>query len=177
MIHFSTDCVFSGKKGNYRESDASDAEDLYGRSKYLGEVSEPNCLTLRTSIIGRELSRTQGLLEWFLSQRGTIKGFRKAVFSGFTTLEMSRIVEKLLVEYPEAAGIYHVSSDPISKYGLLMLIKDKMGLETIIEPDDAYHCDRSLDSSRFRQEFQYTPPTWVEMVEELVQEMERKEGS
>jgi dTDP-4-dehydrorhamnose reductase len=83
----------------------------------------------------------------------------------------------MLVEYPETEGIYHVSSDPISKYDLLMLIKEKMGLDTIIEPDDTYRCDRSLDSSRFREEFQYTPPTWVEMVEELVHVIEKEEGS
>jgi len=175
MIHFSTDCVFSGKKGNYKESDTSDAEDLYGRTKYLGEVFEPRCITLRTSIIGRELTRKQGLLEWFLSQKGPIRGFRKAIFSGFTTLEMGRIVEGLLVEYPKASGVYHVSSDPISKYDLLVLIKEKMALSVTIEPDDAYQCDRSLDSSRFRMEFQYSPPAWEEMVGELVSDMKKEE--
>jgi dTDP-4-dehydrorhamnose reductase len=167
MIHFSTDCVFSGKRGNYQEYDFSDAEDLYGRTKYLGEVQDSNCLTLRTSIIGKELSRKQGLLEWFLTQRGQVHGFKKAVFTGFTTLELSRVIEKILGEYPGTNGIYHVSSDPISKYDLLMLIKEKLGLSTEIIPDETVQIDRSLNSERFRREFNYTPPTWEKMVEEL----------
>src|SRR5262245_57999934 len=114
LVQLSTDCVFSGRKGAYTESDVPDAEDLYGRSKYLGEVAGPRCLTLRTSIIGRELSRKTGLLEWFLSQRGkTVNGFRNAVFSGFTTHEMARIIECLLTRSPGAQGVYHVSSAPI----------------------------------------------------------------
>jgi dTDP-4-dehydrorhamnose reductase len=167
MVHQSTDCVFSGNKGNYQESDPSDAEDLYGRSKFLGEVHDNHCLTLRTSMIGRELSRKQGLLEWFLAQQGMVKGFRNAIFSGFTTLELSRIIENLLVNYPEAAGVYHVSSETISKFDLLVLIKEKMGLAVEVISDEAVHCDRSLDSTRFRKEFNYTPPTWEFMIEEL----------
>ncbi len=167
MVHVSTDCVFSGRKGGYRETDLSDAEDLYGRTKYLGEVYDSHCVTLRTSIIGKELSRKQGLLEWFLSQKGSVQGFKNALFSGFTTLEFSRIIEKILVEYPEKEGLYHVSSDPISKLDLLTLIKRKMGLRIEIIPTDEPRLDRSLDSSRFRTEFNYTPPTWEEMIGEL----------
>lgn len=167
LIHLSTDCVFSGKKGNYSEADLSDAEDLYGRSKYLGEVSDSHCLTFRTSMIGRELTRKQSLLEWFLAQKDTITGFRGAIFTGFTTLELSRIIERMIVDYPAAAGLYHVSSDPISKYDLLMLVKKKMKLDVEIVPDDSYRCDRSLDSSRFRREFKYNPPAWELMIEEL----------
>ena len=166
MVHFSTDCVFSGKKGNYQESDLSDAEDLYGRTKYLGEVSDNHCLTIRTSMIGTELSRKKGLLEWFLAQNEKVSGFKNAIFSGFTTLELSRIIEKIVFKYTEAAGLYHVSSDPISKFDLLTLIKEKMGLAIDIIPDETVRCDRSLDSTRFRREFNYTPPTWEEMVEE-----------
>lgn len=167
LIHLSTDCIFSGKKGNYQESDLSDAEDLYGKTKYLGETQDSHCLTLRTSIIGRELSRHKSLLEWFLAQRGTIKGFTKAIYTGFTTLEMSRIIENMLVNYPEASGVYQVSSDPINKYELLLLFREKLGLTIEIIPDDSFCCDRSLDSSRFRKEFLYTPPTWETMIEEL----------
>lgn len=167
LIHLSTDCIFSGKKGSYLESDPSDAEDLYGKTKYLGEVHEANSLTLRTSIIGRELSRHTSLLDWFLAQTGTVKGFTKAIYTGFTTLEMSRIIEKMLLKFPEASGVYHVSSDPINKYELLLLIREKLGLDIEIIPDDAFYCDRSLDSSRFRAEFNYTPPTWPAMIEEL----------
>ena len=167
MVHMSTDCVFSGRKGRYRETDLSDAEDLYGRTKYLGEVHDSHCVTLRTSIIGKELSRKQGLLEWFLSQRGSVQGFKNALFSGFTTLELSRIIEKILTEHPEKGGLYHVSSDPISKFDLLTLIKRKMGLRIEIIPTEEPRLDRSLDSTRFRKEFNYTPPTWEEMIGEL----------
>lgn len=167
LIHMSTDCVFSGEKGNYRESDSSDAEDLYGKTKFLGEVHDSNCLTLRTSIIGRELNRKTSLLEWFLAQKGTVKGFKKAIFTGFTTLEMSRIIEKMLREYPYAAGVYHVSSEPINKYDLLLLIQEKLGHDIKVIPDDTFCCDRSLDSTRFRSEFKYIPPDWSTMIEEL----------
>ena len=119
LIHLSTDCIFSGKKGNYLESDPSDAGDLYGKTKFLGEVKDDFCLTLRTSIIGPELSRKKSLLEWFLAQEGTIKGFRKAIYSGFTTLEMSRIIE-LMFLHPKAYGVYQVSSEPINKYDLCL---------------------------------------------------------
>jgi dTDP-4-dehydrorhamnose reductase len=172
MVHLSTDCVFSGNKGNYQESDPSDAEDLYGRSKFLGEVHDNHCLTLRTSMIGRELSRRQGLLEWFLAQHGVVKGFQNAIFSGFTTLELSRIIEDVLVNYPEATGVYHVSSDPINKFDLLVLIKEKMGLAVEIIADETFRCDRSLDSMRFRKKFNYTPPTWEVMIEELSEVIE-----
>ena len=171
MIHLSTDCVFSGKKGNYREDDPSDAIDLYGKSKYLGEVNEQHCITLRTSMIGRELSRKKSLLEWFLAQKGSIKGFKKAIFSGFTTQELSRIIEIILMQYPTASGIYHVSSKPISKYDLLSLIKDRLQLPINIIPDESFVCDRSLDSSKFQQEFNYNPPPWEKMVEELCEGM------
>lgn len=174
LIHLSTDCVFSGKKGNYSEDDMSDAEDLYGRSKYLGEVTDSHCLTFRTSMIGRELSRKQSLLEWFLAQKDAIRGFRGAVFTGFTTLEISRIIERMIVDYPGASGLYHVSSEPISKYDLLMLVKKKMNLDVEIIPDDSYRCDRSLDSSRFRREFKYDPPAWERMIEELSRDTEEK---
>jgi dTDP-4-dehydrorhamnose reductase len=167
LIHLSTDCIFSGKKGKYLESDPSDAEDLYGKTKFLGEVHETNSLTLRTSIIGRELSRHSSLLDWFLAQTGTVKGFTNAIYTGFTTLEMSRIIEKMLLEFPDAAGVYQVSSDPINKYDLLLLIREKLGHGIEIIPDEVFRCDRSLDSSRFRNEFNYTPPAWPAMIEEL----------
>ena len=171
LVHMSTDCVFSGRRGNYRESDPSDAEDLYGRAKFLGEVSDAPCLTLRTSIIGRELSRKTGLLEWFLAQRGkTVKGFRNAIFSGFTTAEMSRIIEQLLVAHPRASGLYHVSAEAISKYELLRKINDALGLNITVVPESEPRCDRSLDSTRFRDEFGYHPPTWDAMVSELAKE-------
>jgi dTDP-4-dehydrorhamnose reductase len=170
LVHMSTDCVFSGKKGNYVETDLSDAEDLYGKSKFLGEVHDRHCITLRTSIIGRELSRKKSLLEWLLSQHETVKGFKNAIFTGFSTLEMCRIIEKILMSHPNANGLYHVSSEAISKFDLLMLIKEKMHLDVQIIPDENFRCDRSLDSTRFRKEFHYAPPSWEKMIEEIANE-------
>lgn len=171
LVHFSTDCVFSGRRGKYLETDVSDAEDLYGRTKYLGEPSGEHCVTLRTSIIGRELTRKSGLLEWFLAQRGTVRGYTKAIFSGFTTLEMSRIVNKVLTARTPLSGVYHVSSEPISKFELLTMIRDALRLPTEIEPYGEFQCDRSLDSSRFREALAYRPPEWKVMIEELAQDI------
>jgi dTDP-4-dehydrorhamnose reductase len=137
----------------------------------MGEVAEPGCLTLRTSIIGRELSRRTGLLEWLLAQRGgTVKGFRHAVFSGFTTHELARIIGRLLTDFPSAHGLYHVSAEAITKFDLLHKINRTLRLGITIEPDDTFRCDRSLDSTRFRSEFGYAPPSWAEMVEELTKD-------
>jgi dTDP-4-dehydrorhamnose reductase len=167
VIHVSTDCVFSGRKGMYTEADNPDAEDVYGRAKLLGELDAPHCLTLRTSFVGRELAGKHGLLEWFLAQSGTIKGFRRAVFSGFTTLELSRIIDMLLTKFPEASGLYHVSSAPIDKYSLLKLFQERFRRPLTIEADDSMVIDRSLDSSRFRHDFHYRPAEWPAMVQEL----------
>jgi dTDP-4-dehydrorhamnose reductase len=170
LLQLSTDCVFSGRKGRYLETAPSDAEDLYGRTKFLGEVGgkgEEHCLTLRTSSIGPELSCKTGLFEWFLAQSGTIKGFTKAVYSGLTTIEMGRVVERVLTTRLSAGGLYHVSSEPIDKFSLLVLLRGKLGKSIEIVPDESFACDRSLDSTRFRREFGYTPPTWDAMAEEL----------
>ena len=167
MIHISTDCVFSGKKGRYTEDDPSDAEDLYGRTKYLGEVTYPHCITLRTSIIGMELKNRLGLIEWFLAQQGTINGFRNAIYSGFTTDEISRIIAKIIIPNPDLHGLYQVSSEPISKYNLLMLAKGCFKKEIDIQPDEEFHSDRSLDSTRFRKATGYKPPSWQEMINEM----------
>ncbi|MEX2281184.1 MAG: SDR family oxidoreductase [Gemmatimonadota bacterium] len=167
LVHFSTDCVFSGRKGGYTETDTPDAEDLYGRTKLLGEVRGEGCLTLRTSLIGHELGRNTSLVEWFLSQKGHARGFRNAIFNGFTTIEMARIVEMLLTKYPAAQGVWHVSSDPIDKYTLLNLIRKHYRLDIQVEPDDVFKCKRSLDSTPFRKRFEYRPPSWENMIEEM----------
>jgi dTDP-4-dehydrorhamnose reductase len=169
FVHFSTDCVFSGRKGNYRETDQPDAEDLYGRTKLLGEVAEPHCLTLRTSMVGPELSRKTGLLEWFFAQRGqTVKGFTKAIFSGFPTSELARIVELVLTDVPAIHGLYHVAAQPISKYDLLRLVRDRLQFPVTIERDETFECDRSLDGSRFRQDTGYSAPVWESMIDDMV---------
>lgn len=171
MIHISTDCVFSGKRGQYREDDPPDPVDIYGHSKLLGEVTRPGVITLRTSIIGRSLYRKASLIDWFLRQSGSIRGYRKAIFSGFTTQELARVIAMLLERQREAAGIYHLSSSAISKYDLLVRLRDKLGRKIEIAPDDEVRIDRSLDSSRFRAEFGYAPPSWDRMLDELAAEL------
>jgi dTDP-4-dehydrorhamnose reductase len=171
LLHFSTDCVFSGEGGNYTEADAPDATDLYGRSKLLGEVEGPGCLTLRTSILGRDLVKDVGLLEWFLSNRGgSVRGFRRAVFSGFPTVELARIVEWIIAEHPGLEGVYHVASPPIDKYDLLVRIRDAMELDIEIIPDDALVIDRSLSCARFREATGFEPRSWTAMVRALAED-------
>jgi dTDP-4-dehydrorhamnose reductase len=167
MIHIGTDCVFSGKKGNYLESDLPDATDLYGRTKLLGEVDSPHCVTLRTSIIGHELAGRHGLIEWFLAQEGSVRGFARAVFSGLPTVELAGIVAERVLPNEGLSGLYHVSSAPVSKYELLRLVMERYGKRIRIERDEALVCDRSLDASRFREATGYQPPLWPEMVSRM----------
>jgi len=170
MIHVSTDCVFDGEKGRYAESDPSNATDLYGRTKLLGEVVYPHCVTLRTSIIGHELKGNYGLVEWFLRQKETVRGFRKVIYSGFPTIELSRIIGDYVIPNPDMKGLYQVSSNPISKYELLQLIKGQYGKKIEIVPEDSVRADRSLDSSIFRTLTGYNPPEWTELVREMHQD-------
>lgn len=168
LIHYSTDCVFSGNKGNYSEEDFPDANDLYGRTKLLGELNEKNCLTIRTSIIGRELTSSHGLIEWFLSQNGkSVQGFRKVIFSGLTTNAHAEILEKIIVEYPHISGLYHVSSQSISKLDLLNLVRDIYDLKIEIFPNDYEISDRSLNSQKFKSKTKIFIPGWREMIEEM----------
>jgi len=165
LVHMSTDCVFSGRTGGYQKSDVPDAEDLYGRSKLLGEVRGGDCVTLRTSIIGRELGSSRGLLEWFLGQNGgTVSGYRRAIFSGFTTHALADVIGWLLAEHSGLHGIWHVASEPISKYDLLCLLKEHYGLDVEIEHDDTFACDRSLDGREFCRATGFVPRPWPEMV-------------
>ena len=175
LVHFSTDCVFSGKTGGYRETDTPDPVDLYGHTKLLGELQDPPGLTLRTSIIGLELSRKAGLIEWFLAQRGKIRGFRRAVYTGFTTREMGRIVRRLLEQHDDLHGVWHVASAPINKYTLLVELAKKLQRSDVeIAADDAFACDRSLRADRFRAATGYAPPSWDEMLTELADDVRRR---
>jgi dTDP-4-dehydrorhamnose reductase len=168
LIHFSTDCVFSGKIGNYGEDDFADADDLYGRSKYLGEVGGQGCLTLRSSIVGHELRGHLSLLDWFLSQKGLqVKGYARALYSGLTTVAMASLVERILDEWRDLYGIWQVSSEPISKYELLCLVNSVYGLGVRIERDETFVCDRRLDDTRFRDRTGWEPTSWQDMVGEL----------
>ena len=171
LIHISTDCVFSGKKGNYREKDRPDAEDIYGRSKYLGEVKGVGVLTIRTSMVGMELGKKTGLLEWFLTNRGgRVQGYTNAIFSGFPTLHLARIIAGIITKHLDLHGIYHVSSEPISKFDVLTLINNAFGLNIEIEEFPDYRVNRSLDSTLFRKETGFTPLPWKKMVEELAED-------
>ncbi|MBN8504216.1 MAG: SDR family oxidoreductase [Burkholderiales bacterium] len=168
LIHVSTDCVFTGSRGGYRESDAPDALDLYGRSKLLGEVDAENAVTLRTSIIGPELGGgSQGLVGWFLAQHGRVRGFTQAVFSGLPTIELARVIQHHVLPRPELRGTWHVSTEPIDKHALLQLVKAAWGRDTEIEPDAKLVIDRSLDSSRFRTQTGYAPAPWPQLVAEM----------
>ena len=176
LVHFSTDCVFSGARGSYRESDPPDPGDLYGRTKLLGELGAPH-LTLRTSMIGLERGRRQGLVEWFLASRGTVRGYRRAIFSGLTTAELARLVDRLLVEHPGLAGLWHVASDPIDKHSLLSRLALALGRSDVrIEPRDEPVIDRSLCADALAGATGYRPPAWDKMIEELARTiLERRE--
>jgi dTDP-4-dehydrorhamnose reductase len=165
VIHVSTDCVFNGAKGMYTENDQSNAEDLYGKTKFLGEVSYPHCVTLRTSIIGHELKGRYGLIEWFLAQNQNVHGFRKAIYSGFPTIELASIIRDYVLPKPELCGVHHVSSESISKYDLLRLVAARYNKVIEIEPYDDFVQDRSLDSTVFREKTGYRPPPWDKLVE------------
>lgn len=166
LVHISTDCVFSGEKGMYKESDESDAKDLYGKSKHIGELHDySHCVTLRTSIIGHELNSNASLVDWFLSQERQVKGFTRAIFSGLPTVELARVINEFVLLNPNLSGLYHVSAEPIDKYRLLSLVKEIYGKDIKIVADDGVVIDRSLDSTRFREATGYSPKSWPDLIQ------------
>jgi dTDP-4-dehydrorhamnose reductase len=167
LIHFSTDCVFSGKTGNYIEEDTPDAMDLYGRSKLLGEVHYENTITLRTSIIGHELNGSRSLINWFLSQTGSIRGYTRAIFSGLPCIEIARIIEKFIIPHPMLYGLYHLSANPISKYELLNLVKSVYKKEIEIYPDQTLEINRHLNSFKLINATGYKPIPWIDMINNM----------
>lgn len=168
LITISTDCVFAGTKGMYAESDPADALDLYGQSKHFGEVAAANALTLRTSIIGRELGTAHSLVDWFISNKGKrVNGYVNAIYSGFPTVVFADILSNLIENSPELSGLCHVSSEPINKFDLLQLIKKSYGLDIEIDRFEDFKIDRSLDSSRFRDVTGFRPEPWETMVEKM----------
>jgi dTDP-4-dehydrorhamnose reductase len=175
LIHFSTDCVFSGEGGPYGEGDIPDPVDFYGRSKLLGEVEADQSLTIRSSIVGFSIDGTnRGLFDWFISNRGgVVTGYECALYSGVTTLEMSKIVLGIIENHREMSGIWQVSADPIDKASLLSLLNQEMDLGITIEKDDKFRCDRRLVSDRFRQRTGWRPPSWDVMVKELVERLKK----
>jgi dTDP-4-dehydrorhamnose reductase len=169
LVHLSTDCVFSGEKGMYVEDDLPDARDVYGRTKLLGEVDYPHALTLRTSIIGHELASNHSLVCWFLAQEGAVRGFSRAIFSGFPTVEIARIIDEIVLPRPELSGLYHLSADPIDKASLLKLIADTYGKGIRIDDDPGFVIDRSLDSSRFRSSTGFQPENWPTLIRRMAE--------
>lgn len=168
LVHISTDCVFTGATGAYSESSVADARDLYGLSKLLGEVhSSPRAVTIRTSIIGPELGSKHGLLEWFLAQESEVHGYTGAIFSGLPTVELSKILERFVIPADDLRGLFHVSADPISKFDLLNLISKTYNKTIDIIPTNTPRIDRSLDSSLFRDRFQWQPDNWSDLVQSM----------
>jgi dTDP-4-dehydrorhamnose reductase len=169
LIHFSTDCVFSGKNGFYNETSLTDAEDLYGRTKALGEVFSQNALTLRGSMIGRELENKTELLEWFLNQNEpAVKGFTNVIYSGITTIRMANYVHKIIRDFPDMHGIYNISSYSITKFDLLNIFNMYFKKEAYIIPDNIYSSNKDLDSTKFFKETGFIKPNWEELIEELL---------
>ena len=173
-IHFSTDCVFSGTKGNYSESDLLDAIDNYGLTKGKGEVQSLNTLTIRSSMIGRELFNKTELLEWLIGEKGkSVKGFSKVIYSGVTTLYMANLIKEIITEGLEISGIYNISSPPISKYDLLNKLNRVFNLDLIIEKDNSKKSDKSLKSNKFFSKYYYHKPNWDDMIKELFHDSEK----
>jgi dTDP-4-dehydrorhamnose reductase len=165
LVHISTDCVFLGNKGNYKESDPSDCQDLYGKSKYIGEVHDKrHVITLRTSIIGHELNSNTSLVDWFLSQNSSVKGFTQAIFSGLPTVELARVMLDYVLPNPQMHGLYHVSAEAISKYTLLDKIKKVYDKKIDIVESESLVIDRSLNSDFFQQDSGYSPPSWDQLI-------------
>ena len=167
LIHISTDCVFSGAKGNYVETDFPDACDLYGRSKLLGEVEHPCVITLRTSIIGHELFGNKSLLSWFLRQQGAVNGFTRAIFSGLPTVELATVIRDIVLPSKELHGLYHVSANPISKFDLLQIVAEIYGKNIEINPSEELVINRSLNSERFKNATGYMPPDWPILIKRM----------
>jgi dTDP-4-dehydrorhamnose reductase len=165
LIHISTDCVFNGDKGGYTESDSSDAKNLYGISKYLGEVSNPNTITLRTSIIGHELQGAHSLVDWFLSQESNCNGYTRAIFSGLPTVVLAQLIRDVVIPGEMLSGVYHVAAKPINKYELLKLIAEVYGKSIQITPDDSLVIDRSLNAAKFRAATGYVAPEWSALIQ------------
>ncbi|MFV2010304.1 MULTISPECIES: dTDP-4-dehydrorhamnose reductase family protein [unclassified Micromonospora] len=167
LIHVSTDCVFSGCRGGYVEDDLPDPPDLYGRSKLLGEVAGEGALTLRTSIIGHELTDNRSLVDWFLSRPGGVRGWTGAIYTGVTTVEFARLLRTVVLPRTDLAGLYHLAAEPISKYDLLRLIAEVYRWPGDIVPDDGFVCDRSMRADRLADATGYRPPSWPDMVRSM----------
>ncbi len=168
LIHISTDCVFLGAKGDYTEDDIPDADDIYGKTKLMGEVTYGDHLTIRTSIIGRELLTQHGLVEWFLSQTGEVNGYTNAIFSGLSTEALSKVIITLIEK--EVKGLLNIGTKKIDKFSLLGLVKHEFHRDDItIIPYDAFRCDRSLDTTKMRN-LGISTPNYPQMIKEMARD-------
>jgi len=168
LVHLSTDCVFSGRRGRYTETDLPDPVDLYGRSKLLGETSEAEALTIRTSIVGRQIAGHTSLFEWVLGQAGSaVKGFTKAIYTGLTTYALTQVIEEILLDHPDLSGVWQIASDPISKFDLIVELDRRLDLGLEITADSDFECDRSLDGSRFAAATGIVVPSWDAMLDQF----------
>jgi len=177
LIHISTDCVFSGEKGGYLEDDFTDARDIYGKSKALGEIDYPDAITLRTSTIGHELNSSYGLLDWFLSQNESCIGYRSAIFSGLPTIVLAEIIRDVVIPQKKLSGLYHVAAQPINKYDLLKIIAAEYGKSILISPDDSFVIDRSLNATKFHAATGYIAPEWPELIRSMATFKQNLENS
>lgn len=164
LVHISTDCVFNGSRGGYTEDDQSDATDLYGKSKYIGEVYAPHTVTLRTSIIGHELQSAHGLVEWFLLQKKQCSGYNRAIFSGLPTVALAQLIRDIVIPKSDLCGLYHVAAKPISKFDLLSLVSEVYGKSIAIVPDDHLVIDRSLNADKLRRDTGFVAPDWPDLI-------------
>lgn len=179
VLHFSTDCVFSGREGDYEIGSKPDPVDLYGVSKLAGEVGQKNCLTLRTSIIGHELKNKKSLIEWFFSQSNSCGGFRGAIYTGLTTLKISQLISDYFLDplvKGELHGVWHLSSPKINKYELLQKVASTYKKDIEISPLDEPRIDRSLKSDEIFKKFNLPELTWDEMIVDMYKDFKANEN-
>ena len=168
LIHLSTDCVFSGNRGEYKFNDIADAKDIYGQTKKEGEIIHDNSLTIRKSTIGYEMNKPHGLLEWFLCQKNDVLGFKNAIFTGVSTIELSKFISHIICKHQELSGLLHLRGPKIDKYSLLKKIKYFFNLDHInLKVDEKYICDRSLNEDRLLSKLNYSIPCWDTMIKDL----------
>lgn len=174
FIHISTDCVFSGNKGSYTELDEPDAKDLYGKSKEMGEIKEAG-LTIRTSIIGHEISSQLSLVNWFLSQEGTINGYRKAIYTGMPTVHLAKVIQEIIEHHPNLTGVNQVSAEPINKFDLLKIIATYYRKNITINPFDDFINDKSLIGTKFHEQTKICIPSWNDLIKEMHEDFAENE--
>ena len=166
LIHISTDCVFSGIKGDYVETDTPDPVDIYGSSKLAGEIVDAHNLTIRTSHVGRELTNFTSLFEWILKNRGKqVVGYSNAIYSGLTTYSLAVVINSMLATGVNIGGLVHVASKSLSKFQLITELNSRLGLGIDIKMDESVVINRSLRASDQLKQFKIEIPSWDQMLD------------